>query len=485
MAEIVGGGTPDTGNPNFWDGEIDWYSPAELGERVYADGSVRRITEKGFANCSAKMLPAGRTILFTSRAGIGNTAILRRSACTNQGFQSIVIKDGVNVYFLYSMSGSIKRGAEEKASGSTFLEISGKQLSTIDIAVPQAPEQRKIGALFSRLDDLIALHQRKLDAYRGVSPSSERRKRMAAHTLPTDLFCNYYRDWIVTYKEGAIRKVTMDKYLLTAAWIDRLVPDLPIKDLTRAAYQQLLNGYAEHHERQTTMDFHHQLKCAILDAVDEGLLERDPTRKAVIKGKPPRAKKPKYLNQFELHKLLDVLHLDHHVNWDWLILLIAKTGLRFSEALAVTPDDFNFSRQVLSVDKTWDYKENGGFLPTKNRSSIRKVQLDWQLIIQFAELIKGMPPSQPIFVKGKVYNSTVNAVLSRRCNEAGVPIITVHGLRHTHASLLLFAGVSVASVAKRLGHSSMTTTQKVYLHVIQELENQDVDLVMRSLSGLS
>ena len=66
-----------------------------------------------------------------------------------------------------------------------------------------------------------------------------------------------------------------------------------------------------------------------------------------------------------------------------------------------------------------------------------------------------------------------------------MPIITVHGLRHTHASLLLFAGVSVASVAKRLGHSSMTTTQKVYLHVIQELENQDVDLVMRSLSGLS
>ena len=171
VAEIVGGGTPDTGNPNFWDGEIDWYSPAELGERVYADGSVRRITEKGFANCSAKMLPAGRTILFTSRAGIGNTAILRRSACTNQGFQSIVIKDGVNVYFLYSMSGSIKRGAEEKASGSTFLEISGKQLSTIDIAVPQAPEQRKIGALFSRLDDLIALHQRKCDGLRTVRKS--------------------------------------------------------------------------------------------------------------------------------------------------------------------------------------------------------------------------------------------------------------------------------------------------------------------------
>lgn len=66
-----------------------------------------------------------------------------------------------------------------------------------------------------------------------------------------------------------------------------------------------------------------------------------------------------------------------------------------------------------------------------------------------------------------------------------IPVISVHGLRHTHASLLLFTGVSIASVARRLGHSSMTTTQKTYLHIIQELENKDIDLVMRSLSGLS
>ena len=307
---------------------------------------------------------------------------------------------------------------------------------------------------------------------------------MATQMLSTDLFCAYYRNWIATYKEGAIRKVTMDKYLLTAAWVEKLAPSLAIRDLDRTAYQQLLNGYAQCHERQTTMDFHHQLKCSILDAVDEGLIDRDPTRKAVIKGKAPCKKKPKYLNQFELHKLLDSLHLKNQVNWDWLIMLIAKTGLRFSEALAVTPKDFNFARQILTIDKTWDYKEGGGFLPTKNRSSMRKIQIDWQLIIQFSELIKGLPDDKPIFVSGKVYNSTVNGVLSRRCIEAGVPEISIHGLRHTHASLLLFAGVSIASVAKRLGHSSMNTTQKVYLHVIQELENQDVDLVMRSLSGL-
>jgi len=233
------------------------------------------------------------------------------------------------------------------------------------------------------------------------------------------------------------------------------------------------------------MDFHHQIKAAILDAVDEGLIDRDPTRKAIIKGRSPRIKKIKYLNQFELHTLLVNLKLTSEINWDWLILIIAKTGMRFSEALALTPKDFDFSHQSLIVDKTWDYKGSGGFLPTKNRSSVRKIQLDWQTIIKFSELIKGLPDDKPIFVKGRVFNSTINGILERYCKKLGIPVISIHGLRHTHASLLLFAGVSIASVARRLGHASMTTTQKTYIHIIQEMENRDIDLVMRSMAGLA
>lgn len=301
----------------------------------------------------------------------------------------------------------------------------------------------------------------------------------------TDLFCDYYEKWIRVYKEGAIRKVTLDKYKMTQSWLKKLAPTLTLCDLNRITYQQILNDYAVNHERQTTMDFHHQLKGAILDAVDEGLVERDPTRKAIIKGKTPAVKKIKYLNQFELHTLISSLDLRSEVNWDWFILLVAKTGMRFSEALALTPSDFDFAHQMLSISKTWDYKGEGGFLPTKNKSSVRKIQIDWQTVIQFSELIKGLPEDKPIFVKGKVYNSTVNDILGRYCKAVNIPVISVHGLRHTHASLLLFAGVSIASVARRLGHSSMTTTQKTYLHIRQELENKDVDLVMRSLSSLS
>lgn len=173
------------------------------------------------------------------------------------------------------------------------------------------------------------------------------------------------------------------------------------------------------------------------------------------------------------------------VNWDYFILLVAKTGMRFSEALALTPKDFDFAHQTLSISKTWDYKGKGGFQPTKNKSSVRKIQIDWQTVIQFSELVKHLPEDKPIFVNSTVYNSTVNDILGRHCKACNIPVISIHGLRHTHASLLLFTGVSIASVARRLGHSSMTTTQKTYLHIIQELENKDIDLVMRSLSGLS
>lgn len=300
-----------------------------------------------------------------------------------------------------------------------------------------------------------------------------------------NLFHEYYSLWIKVYKEGAVRPVTMKKYYLTEQWIRRLIPELKISELNRINYQKLLNDYSITHERQTTMDFHHQLKASILDAVDEGLIERDPTRKAVIKGKAPKGKKPKYLSYFELQTLIAKLDLASEVNWDWLILLIAKTGLRFSEALALTPDDFDFSHQMLTVNKTWDYKGTGGFLPTKNRSSVRKIQIDWQTITQFSELFRDLDKSKPIFISDrKVYNSTINDILSRHCKNASIPSISIHGLRHTHASILLFAGVSIASVAMRLGHSNITTTQKTYLHIIQELENKDVDLVMRSLSGL-
>ena len=120
-----------------------------------------------------------------------------------------------------------------------------------------------------------------------------------------ELFYVYYEQWIKTYKEGALRPVTLKKYYLTLKWLKKLAPKLKTQSITRIEDQMQLNKYAESHERQTTMDFHHQLKSAILDGVEEGYIPSDPRRKIVIKGKQPSEKKLKYLNQFQLHILLN------------------------------------------------------------------------------------------------------------------------------------------------------------------------------------
>jgi len=301
----------------------------------------------------------------------------------------------------------------------------------------------------------------------------------------TQLFYKYYEDWINLYKVNAIRSVTLDKYYMSLKWVTKLAPNLRVCDLTRRNYQELINGYALEHEKQTTKDFHHQVKGSIMDAIDEGLIKQNPTRKIIIKGKEPSKKKPKFLNQYELQQLLKQLNLEPKINWDWYILLVAKTGLRFAEALALTPKDFDFAKQLLNVNKTWNYRSTtGGFQPTKNPSSVRKVQIDWQMAMQFSQMIKDLPVEQPIFVNQRIFNSTVNNRIEVLCKGANIPVITVHGLRHTHASILLFAGVSIASVARRLGHANMTTTQNTYLHIIQELETRDNEKIMFQMSKL-
>lgn len=161
VAEIIGGGTPSTSISEFWDGDIDWYSPTEIGSNVYAEGSQKKITVQGLKSSSAKILPAGTTVLFTSRAGIGDMAILAKPGATNQGFQSFVVKEGFSPYFLYSAGKQIKEFALKHASGSTFLEISGKQLGRMKILMPPTEEQTTIGNYFRKLDALINQHQQK------------------------------------------------------------------------------------------------------------------------------------------------------------------------------------------------------------------------------------------------------------------------------------------------------------------------------------
>ena len=163
VADIIGGGTPSTSFADYWDGDIDWYSPVEIGSNRYVSDSIRKITKLGLEKSSTKILPVG-TVLFTSRAGIGNTAILRKEGCTNQGFQSIIPRKNIlDTYFLYTLTPQLKRYGELMGAGSTFVEVSGRQMEKMPLNIPSLEEQKKVGKLFEILDDSITLHQRKLE----------------------------------------------------------------------------------------------------------------------------------------------------------------------------------------------------------------------------------------------------------------------------------------------------------------------------------
>ena len=168
IAKIIGGGTPSTSNHDYWNGNINWYSPTEIGNNIFVNSSNKKISIKGLNNSSAKLLPGGKTILFTSRAGIGNMAIMLTDGCTNQGFQSWVIDDTkIDIYFLYSLGRLLKHDAIRQASGSTFLEISNKEVKKLLLEIPSFTEQKLIGNMLRIIDDDIVRQKERIT--RGAS----------------------------------------------------------------------------------------------------------------------------------------------------------------------------------------------------------------------------------------------------------------------------------------------------------------------------
>lgn len=133
------------------------------------------------------------------------------------------------------------------------------------------------------------------------------------------LFEEYYRQWIHMYKEGSVRQITLERYYLTHREIKKRWPKVRLCDLDHYTYQQLINDYAEDHEYLTVKAFHHHCKAAITDALDDGVLTRDPTRHLTLKGKQPKPKKAKYLSLLDLKRVLNQLKLGGRADTDWLI----------------------------------------------------------------------------------------------------------------------------------------------------------------------
>jgi len=188
IAEVVGGGTPKTEVDEYWNGKINWFTPSEIGKTKYISDSERNISEKGLKNSSAKLLPAN-TILLSSRATVGEVSIALTECATNQGFQSLITKNNVDNDFIYYLISIIKNEFIRRASGSTFLEISKKEIQRIPINIPSLSEQKKISGLFSAIDNKIEILQNKYHYYQDF------KKYLMQQIFAQELRFNFTDEW--------------------------------------------------------------------------------------------------------------------------------------------------------------------------------------------------------------------------------------------------------------------------------------------------
>ena len=164
---VVGGGTPDTNNHKYWNGDIQWFTPSEIGRDKYVTNSLRTISEEGLNKSSAKLLPIG-TILLSSRATVGECSINKVECTTNQGFQSLIPKEYFSKEFVFYLMQTKRKELIRKSCGSTFLEISANEVRKIKIAVPTSKEQEKISKLLALLDERISTQNKIIEDFEEI-----------------------------------------------------------------------------------------------------------------------------------------------------------------------------------------------------------------------------------------------------------------------------------------------------------------------------
>ena len=164
IANVVGGGTPDTADETLWNGDIQWFTPTEVGHSKYVSKSIRTISQSGLKKSSAKILPKG-SVLLSSRATVGECSIAQIDCTTNQGFQSLIPKTNVNNEFLYYLAQTKKRHFIKYASGSTFLEISNSEIKKTKCFVPRIEEQTKIAEFLSLIDRKLEVQNKIISKY--------------------------------------------------------------------------------------------------------------------------------------------------------------------------------------------------------------------------------------------------------------------------------------------------------------------------------
>lgn len=345
-----------------------------------------------------------------------------------------------------------------------------KRGKTWQYTVSAKPKPIRKGGFKTKKEAQVAAAEVEANLQKGIVPHLRR--------LPFD---EYFESWVKIYKTD-ITNITLKSYDTTLKVIKDYFKGKYIQDITKREYQEFLNNFGLAHAKQSTRKVNTHIRACVQYAIEEGILRVDFTSKAKLTGSV-EAKRPeeKHLNYFESKRLMSEVYnrLERSVGY-YLILLALTSGMRFAEMVGLTRDDFDFKTNEIRINKTWDYKTGTGFTKTKNDPSNRIVKMDSKTMKLFSDMFETKPNNihnlvffSPNSDKKVLTNENVNKLLRKTLNDLNIEPITIHGLRHTHASVLLYKKISVYYVSERLGHASIDTTLRYYAHVIKELREED------------
>lgn len=304
----------------------------------------------------------------------------------------------------------------------------------------------------------------------------------------------YFGEWLEIYHSHQHR-TTYERYQNTHMNLVKYFGDKPLQSISKREYQRFLNEYSKGKSRATVRKLNTHVRDCIQEAIDEGYIRVDFTRKADLKiGRLAKRSEEKHISFQDSERLLMyffsnelVMRMTHYV-----LLLALTSGMRFGEIVGLTRSDFDFERNTITVNKTWDYKRGTGFMPTKNPQSNRIIDMDSVTMMLFKEFFAIHPNGY----KNLVFHSaaSVNRVLTNEAVNKELriilaklnidPPITIHGLRHTHASVLLYRRISIYYISERLGHNDIQTTNDTYAHVIKELREEDSQLTAGTFTDM-
>lgn len=298
----------------------------------------------------------------------------------------------------------------------------------------------------------------------------------------------YFRNWFKLYKKD-VSEGTLNHYEYTAKYIEDYFGDKAIQKITRNDYQLFLNVNGEKFSKEVMKKVNSHIRSAVQDAVEDGIIRIDFTRKARVTGIEGKNKKEKFLNYNESKLLYNELfkRLDRGISY-YALLLLLVSGIRFEELVGLTRKDFDFTNNTINIDKIWGHRKSfpEGFSETKTPSSVRKIGIDPKVMAAFNEWFTKRPDNinrlvffSPTSKYRVISNTSVNNALKRTLKDLNIEkIITVHELRHTHASSLIYKKATIPYISERLGHSSHEMTYRRYSHVIDELKEEDQNIAM-------